>query len=299
MWQAQGWRVSICPTRAAGHAVTLARQAANAGHRLVLAAGGDGTLGQVANGLAGTETVMAPLPVGTGNSFAKELQMPRPNFFNQHKLLQAVKTLTAGRVQRVDLGYVYREEAPADGRYWLLWAGTGADGFLVNRMEPRPPWSKRFGVASYLLKTMAILPHFPPMRATVTVDGRLFRDVYILVLLSNCRRYGGGELLLTPQAYLDDGLFEVWLFPGQGMAQIFRYVWQVRFGRHHQNPGVHMASGCRVTVRTDSPVPFQTDGEKAGHTPFICEIKPGALRLLVPATAPADLFSQPGEHLER
>ena len=80
IWQTLGWDVQVKPTEHAGHATELAQAAADAQHGLVFAAGGDGTLNEVANGLVHSETVLAPLPVGTANSFAKELCLPRPNF---------------------------------------------------------------------------------------------------------------------------------------------------------------------------------------------------------------------------
>ena len=141
LWQAQGWQVDIQPTQAAGHATTLAKQAVATGSQIVIAAGGDGTLGEVANGLAETETILAPLPVGTANSFARELNMPLPGFWGRHQLLKAADMLLNGRIQPIDLGYT--TNSAGDGRYWLLWAGVGADGFLVENIEPRPKWSKK------------------------------------------------------------------------------------------------------------------------------------------------------------
>lgn len=278
----------------------LARQAATAEQQLVLAAGGDGTLGEVANGLAGTKTVMAPLPVGTANSFARELLMPRPGRFGRHRLLQAADSLMGGVVQQMDLGYTYTPSADdptSNGRYWLLWAGVGADGFLVNEVEPRPKWSKKLGAFGYMLQGLTVVPRLPQMRARVEVDGRLFEDEYVLVTISNCRLYAGGMLRLNPQARLDDGLFEVWLYRGRSFSRIARYFVETMRGHHHHDPDVTMVNGRCVTIHTDPVMPCQTDGERAGHTPLACTIKPQALRVLIPNTAPADLFEQPGEPL--
>jgi YegS/Rv2252/BmrU family lipid kinase len=291
-WQARGWETTIKPTRAAGHATELARQAAISGHELVFAIGGDGTLGEVANGLVGTQTAMAPLPAGTANSFAKELQMPLPNWLNHNKLLQTADSLARGRIHLMDLGYTYH--SGGDGRYWLLWAGTGADGYLVDQLEPRPKWSKLLGIFGYFIQGLSVAPRFPAMKATVTIDGATFEDFFTLILVSNCRRYAGGELLLSPQAKLDDGLFEVWLFRGQGPMRVMSQLVQVKLGRLKDAAMIH---GRYITIYTDPIFPCQTDGDKAGYTPLRCEIKPGALRLLVPGTASSDLFDKPGELL--
>ena len=283
----------IRPTQARGHATELASQAAAAGHDLVFAIGGDGTLGEVANGLVGTETAMAPLPAGTANSFAKELQMPLPNWFNRNKLLQTADSLANGCIHRMDLGYTYHPGG--DGRYWLLWAGTGADGYLVDQLEPRPKWSKTLGIFGYFLQGLSVAPRFPAMKATVTIDDVTFEDYYTLILVSNCRLYGGGEVLLSPQAKLDDGLFEVWLFQGRGPAQVMNQIVQAKLGRF---PDAMMVNGRYITIYTDPIFPCQTDGDKAGYTPLRCEIKPGALRLLVPDTAAPDLFGQSGQSIK-
>lgn len=299
-WRERGWGVTVRPTEAPGHATTLAQEAAAAGHRLVLAAGGDGTLGEVANGLVGTETALAPLPVGTANSFAKELRLPLPGLLARHRLLQVCQALVAGNVQQMDVGYQRPQPNGPDGdggRYWLLWAGTGADGFVVSEVEPRPKWSKMLGPVGYALQGLTVAPRLPRMQAHVTIDGRSFTDEFALILISNCRLYAGGEVLLNPAAYLDDGRFEVWLFHGAGLSDVAYHLAQALRGRHLADRRVTMLPGQCLTVETDPPLPCQTDGDKAGFTPFACEIKPRALSLLAPDTAPDDLFRLPGAPL--
>ncbi|MCB8992226.1 MAG: diacylglycerol kinase family lipid kinase [Ardenticatenaceae bacterium] len=294
-WRARGWRVFIRATQAAGHATQLAEEAAVSGHRLVLAAGGDGTLGEVANGLAGTAAVMAPLPVGTANSFARELCMPRPGILTNHQLLQAADALANGRVQQMDLGYTHDEGG--NGRYWLLWAGTGTDGFLVNEVEPRPRWSKRLGPLGYTMQAAAALPHLPTMHATVEIDGQQISDAFTLIVASNCRLYAGGLVKLSPQAFLDDGLFEVWLFRGSGIGKTAQHLWHSLRGEHLHREDMILIHGRSIAIHSDPIMPCQTDGDKAGFTPLYCEIKPQALHILIPDTAPPDLFSQPGTPL--
>lgn len=291
LWQARGWQVDIQPTQAAGHAITLAKTAVSDGCQVVIAAGGDGTLGEVANGLAETETIMAPLPVGTANSFARELKLPLPLFRGKHQLLKVADLLLNGRIQRVDLGY--RIDAAGNGRYWLLWAGAGADGYLVEHIEPRPKWSKRLGRFGYMLQGIALSTRFPKISAKVEIDGQMYEDYYLLALISNCRLYAGGGLTISPHAKLDDGLFEVWLFQGKHIGKIYQYGALLKAGKH-DFPGMTMINGRSVTVHTSPTMPCQTDGEPGGHTPFSSELKPGALCLLVPATAPTDLFQQTG-----
>jgi diacylglycerol kinase (ATP) len=289
-WQQRGWQVLAQPTARVGHAVELARTAAQAGHEMVLAGGGDGTLGEVASGLSGTETVMAALPMGTGNSFVKELGITsRLGFFSPEKLLQTSEALTAGKVQRMDLGY------SQSGRCWLLWASVGVDSYVIDKMEPRSKLIKKLGPLGYVGESLSMLPQFPGMYGRIEIDGQMFSGDYLMVTISNCRLYAGGELRLSPNAVLDDGLFEVWLFSGKETLVIFQYLMEVALGRHQNNTNVQVVTGSHVSVHTDPPLPYHKDGDPAGSTPFICDLKAGVLRLLVPETAPPGLFSRPGE----
>lgn len=287
-WRARDWSVEIRPTHYAGHAVALARQAANEGRRLVLAAGGDGTLGEVANGLAHSETIMGPLPTGTGNSFGKELRMPRPNLIDHRALVEAAALLASGRVYKMDMGRFEQ------GKYWLLWTGAGIDSYVVDRMEPRSKWSKRIGRVGYALQAISLAPRFPQMTATVDVDDVHMEGTFLSVLISNCRKFAGGEVLLNPDGRLDDGLFEVFLIRGQGAVQTFKILWQIWRGVHLSSPDIVVLKGRQVKVQTSPRMPLQTDGDPAGYTPFSCHIEPGALRLLAPRSAPSVLFSGPG-----
>lgn len=302
-WRDLDWEVSVKPTEAAGHATMLAAEAAEMGCPLVLAAGGDGTLGEVVNGLAETETIMGVLPAGTANSFARELQMPVPGALQMpvpkslkhSKLQSASAALMTGRVQQMDLGFRMATDMPAvQGHYWMLWASTGADGYLVHEVEPRPKWSKKMGWTSYLLQGISALSNFSHVRARVEVDGYKLEDDYILVLVSNSRRYAGGILTLSQEAYLDDGLLEIWLFGGRGLSSISRHGFRALRGQHLQEPDTILLRGQHVTIVTDPPMPVQMDGDPVAATPLECVVKPGALRLLVPDSAPADLFQKVG-----
>lgn len=296
IWQANGWQVFIRPTQKPGHATELARFAAAESHQVVIAAGGDGTLCEVANGLAHTETTLAPLPVGTANSFGRELNLPRTGLWGRHTLLAATRALLNGRIHRVDLGC--QDNGSEDKRYWLLWAGAGADGYLVDQVEPRPKWSKKLGRLGYMLNGVLLAPGYTGMRATVTVDGQVYKDDYLLVLACNCRLYAGGEVVLNPQAKLDDGLFELFLFRGTRVAQLFRLFIEAKLNRHFHNPNLTVVNGRHVQIQSQPEMPCQTDGERAGTTPLHCHIVPGALRLLVPQHAPRDLFEREGIRLQ-
>lgn len=287
-WQAGGWQVEIRPTEHSEHATELTRHAVEAEHGLILVAGGDGTLNEVANGVIGTETILAPLPVGTTNTFAKELGLPRPNFLHPDWLLDVSKALQKGTVQRMDVGRC------DNGRYWLLWAGVGIDAYLVDQIEPRAKWFKRLGPAGYLAKSLLVLPQFSGVRARVRVDDQDYAGEFVMVNISNSRLFAGGELRLNPDAVLDDGEFEVWMFRGSDWPQVLQYTFEISRAHHWKHPDVEFVRGRSVEVMVQQEAAFHVDGEPGGYAPFSCELVPGALRILVPNTIPPGLFQTTG-----
>ncbi len=152
----------------------------------------------------------------------------------------------------------------------------------------------RLGRAGYLGAGLPAIPKFGGMTATIKVDDREFSGDYIMVTVSNCRLYAGGELVLSPEAVLDDGCFEVWLFKGRSRLQVLRYAFELLKSAHLSNPNVVCLRGRRVTVSTSNPIPVQEDGDPRGMTPFSSTVRPRSLNVLVPNTAPSDLFTHAG-----
>ena len=184
-----------------------------------------------------------------------------------------------------------------DGRYWMLWASTGIDGFVVKQVEPRSKWFKRLGPAGYLAKTLFLLPRFSGLYAEVVVDDRRLEGDFLLINASNCRMFAGGELRLNANGVLDDGMFEVWFFRGHNLPSLLAYTIEVGLESHRDDPNIEIVQGQTLTVDTVPPMDYQLDGELGHRTPFACAIQPRALRVLAPDTAPSGLFSCAGEPL--
>ncbi len=286
-WQNLGWKVEVRGSQRAGHARELAQQARAAGHELVVVAGGDGTIGEVASALEGSDLVLAPLPSGTGNSFAKELSLPLRNVIGKRDLIRACESLAAGRVHAIDLGACNHDKT------WLLWTGIGVDGHIISRIEPRSRRLRRMGSVGYYALGLRALRDFRPMSATISIDDVVYEGDYVLVIISNCRLYAGGKIMLHDDAVLDDGLFEISLFEGTRSSDVLRYATEVILGRIQNNPKVKVVKGTRIEVVTNSPAPIHHDGDPAGETPIVCTVLPRALRLLVPDSAPPGLVSGP------
>ena len=290
-WKHRGWSVQTRSTEYPGHAARLAQDAVAHGIDFVFAAGGDGTLNEIANALVGTDTVLAPLPTGTANVFARELGLTLPNPLDPNWLLPVCRSLSRGRIQRMDVGQ------SATGRYWLLWASTGFDGYVVNQVEPRSRESKRWGKAGYFAAAISSVFRYRAPFFSVTVDDKTFEGEYVLINVSNCRMFLGGEFNLNRRGVLDDGVFEVWLFQGRDWSQLPIYAVDVTFDMHEKNPHVDVLRARYVAVETRPPLPYHLDGEPVAKTPFACQIVPRALRVMVPDTTPAGLFLEVGEPL--
>ena len=298
-WAARGWTVKMCATQAPGHAVVLARQAVEEGCQMVLAAGGDGTIGQIAQGMAGSRTLFAVLPTGTANAFAKLLNLVPSTLMGALDLERVCQQLAAGKVQAIDLGRAHISDSPAEGHCFISWAGAGLDGCVIGRVEPRPKWFKqmagrRLGWLAYLIRGVPAVIRFPGVPARVTVDDQTVTGTFVQILIANSRLYGGGLMELSLDACLDDGYLDVWLFKGKMVLETIGHAVRLLTSRHEANKNTIHLRGRQVLVEAEEPAAVELDGELAGRSPFTASIEPRFLRLLAPQCAPANLFCQPG-----
>jgi diacylglycerol kinase (ATP) len=277
-----GWRVKRCVTEYAGQATECARQAVLDGLDVVLVAGGDGTVCEAVNGLVGSGVALGVLPTGTGNVWAKELGLPAFTLLNPNRLLVAAHLLAQAAVRPIDVGR-------ANDRYFLLFAGLGLDAQVARDMEPRERSAKRLGLLPYLVAGGAAAVEFRGVRTTVVVDGKVIKGRSLFILVSNAQLYGG-VLYITPEAKLDDGLLDVVIFSGVGLAYTLRHLFSILGRRHLLDPSVKFMRAQSVMVDCARPWPVQIDGDPFGSTPMTFQVIPRALRILVPATAPASLF---------
>ncbi len=282
-----GWKVELIQTQHQGDARRYARLAAQDKADIVLAAGGDGTINEVVNGLVGTETILGLVPVGTGNILAHQLRMPiaaLPTPIHFHELTHA---LLHSRVQRVDVGV-------ADGRRFLCWAGIGLDAEVTAQMEPRPRYAKQLSLLPYIIAAVTVASAFKGLPTRACIDGRKIRTHAIMFLASNIQLYGTFPQMAR-NARMDDGLLEVLLFKGTRIGYILEHVVRIFSGRHLNDPKVVYRPAQHVTIETNPTTAVQLDGEPYGHTPSHIHVEPGVLRLLIPPRAPISLFTKPPE----
>lgn len=253
-------------TPSASQARTLAREAARSGVECVVAAGGDGTVNAVVNGLAGTRSALGILPIGTMNVFATELGLP------QGRLREAWQVILAGHTREVDL-------PRAGAHHFVQLAGAGLDAEVVRRTAPE---AKDFlGPLSYLL-TLAQVAGQPPPLIHVQAPGRQ-RHTGRFVLVGNGRHYGG-PFVFFRQAKLDDGLLDVLVFKNQSPWDLLRYMQAIAAGSHTRLPDVTYFQAPEVELQSDAEVPFELDGEVCGVLPVRLGFSRARLQVRVPAS---------------
>jgi YegS/Rv2252/BmrU family lipid kinase len=282
----QGWSVDLKTTARPGDCIQLARAAADAGFDVCTIAGGDGTVNEAVNGLVGTQTAMAVLPVGTGNMWAKQLGVPTYTLANPMRLHEAASGLAKGRMHSVDVGL-------ANDRYFLCAAGIGLDAEVTSEMEPRQRHTKRLGVLPYAMAAVMIARDFSGVRTRVELDDGIIRGRSLLVLVSNIQQYCG-KLHVIQEARIDDGLLDVFVFKGLGLQYLARHLVKMASRRYLEDPRIVHRQARRLHVVTEPETPVQLDGDPFGRTPITLSAAPRSLRVLVPPTAPAALFSSDG-----
>ncbi len=248
-------------TSGPGDARVLAAEAAREGARVVVAAGGDGTVNEVANGLAGSDAALGVLPMGTMNIFAKEHGLP-------DDLEGAWRVLREGSVRQIDL--------PAAGdHYFIQLAGVGLDAQVVK--ETKWESKKRLGPLSYLISAAQIASRTPPKLLlesdTTTHEGSF-------VLIGNGRYYGA-KMTFFPDAKPDDGLLDVLVFKNLGYLDLARYLGSVLLGKHTGLSDVEYFQTAQVNIQCEEAVPVEVDGELLGELPMKFRIG-GKLRVCVP-----------------
>jgi diacylglycerol kinase (ATP) len=254
----------------------LARQAADGGAGLLVVVGGDGTVNEVVNGIAGREDVeLAVIPRGTGWDFVRTYDIPR-------RLEDAVEVALRGRTRVIDLGRArYRGWDGSDGEsLFANIASAGMSGAIAKRSNEG---SKALGgKASYLWATLAVFSRWRSDEVQVAVDGEERRGRMHDVVVANGRYFGGG-MKICPQAEPDDGLFDVLLIGDLTKRDLLLTLPKTYRGKHLPHPKAEVLRGAVVDLETPEPLPVELDGEQPGTTPARFEVVPQALRLRVPA----------------
>lgn len=282
--RARGWEVSLRETLGPGDATTYAREAVASHCDMVVAVGGDGTLGEVATGLAGSDCILGALPTGTGNVWAHMLRLPLRTPTARSTLMDAARVLVDGEVHRIDLG-------EAAGRCFVLWTGIGLDAQIARGVEPHREIRRNLGGLAYFVALVALSLGLRGTRMTVVMDGKAVRQRVILILVANAQLYGP-SVPIAPKAQLDDGFLDVCIFKGDRMLDVVRHIVMILAGQHLRDPKVETYRARRVEIRGEKSLPIHMDGDPVGQTPVTITVAPKALRVIVPRWASGSLFQE-------
>jgi YegS/Rv2252/BmrU family lipid kinase len=251
-------------TSEAGDASRIAAEAVRDGVEVIIAAGGDGTLNEVVNGIGNAPVRLGILPVGTMNVFATELGIPHGN------LERAWSIIEQGKVVAVDL-------PKANDTHFIQLAGVGLDAEVVRKTTADS--KKALGPLSYLLTLVQVAAHKPPRVVVETKGGRIREGSFVLI--GNGRLYGG-PFPVFKRASLHDGLLDVLVFQNQSHWDVVRYFQAIAFGTHPELPDVEYFQTRSIKVTSSGDVPVELDGEVAGMLPCLFSVEPQKLRVMAP-----------------
>ena len=271
-----GVEVELVITHGTGHAIELAREAVEH-FTVVVAAGGDGTMNEVATGLllsGQSPSALGLLPLGTGNDLAYELKI--------RDAVHAMEIIQKGRSRTLDAIEVrcHRDGASIT-RHAMLYAGVGFAGELLKRTTPRVKrwFGPRF---CYSMGFLLALGSFRAPEMKVRCDERRLAGRKFLVTAGNTEVVGGRVMRLSPGAKPDDGRMEVNMVEPLNRIQALRCFPRLIRGTHTTLPWVDYSLANRVTVETSPTVEVQADGELVGFTPVEFVLRPRAIRVLAP-----------------
>lgn len=275
-----GHEIEPIPTTGPRTASALAADCVRQGADLILAAGGDGTVNEIANGMIHSGVPLGLLPAGTANVLAVETGVPR-------SLERAAAGISTAVAEPISAG-ILKNEANPEGRYFLLMAGAGLDAHIVHHLDPH--WKAVLGKLSYWIGGFAQLARRLPEFEVESgpVSGR-----FSFALLSRVRNYGG-DIEIARDVNLLDDRFEAVLFRGPNPFVYLRYFLAILAGRQARARGIAIChtTQARIEAPTLAKAYVQVDGEAAGELPATIEVVPAAITLLLPPAYLARARSQ-------
>lgn len=267
--------VALKPTYAPGSGRPLASQAVREGFETLVAAGGDGTLNEVLNGIGDEPEGLARvrlgiLPLGTINVFARELGLPMA--FDP-----AWSVIRQGKESLVDLPEVeYATNGGQARRRFAQLAGAGLDSRAIELVDWE--YKKTIGPLAYVVAGFKALAEAKTSIVASVADNAARGE---LILIGNGRYYGG-HFKLFPSADLRDGLLDITVFPRANWETLLRCGWGWLTDRLHSSAGCQTFQAESVTLTSESPVALEVDGDNVGHLPARFSVRRQALRVLIP-----------------
>ena len=254
----------FCATVKAGDAQQLARNAVAEGYERIVAAGGDGTIHEVVNGIAGSEAALGLLPLGTMNVFANEIGLPANDLGRCWEIIRAART------RLIDLPM-------ANEKHFVQLAGVGLDAQVVK--ETSRAFKRNFGPLSYLISAAQVASRRPPRLLIESENAQTEEASFVLV--GNGRLYGG-PFPFFKHAVIDDGLLDVLVFKQIGYLDLLKYLQNVIFTSDITTREVEYFQTRHLRVSSAEEVPLELDGELSGICPVEFSVRTQGLKVLAP-----------------
>jgi diacylglycerol kinase (ATP) len=259
---AAGVKGRIIATKSEDDARAAVKRETEAGAKLLVAAGGDGTVGLIGNELLGTDVALGLLPMGSVMNIARMLGVPR-------ELPEAAKVIAARREAQIDVGN-------ANGVVFFETASVGIQAAVFRHASE---WEK--GDLGSLYRAVREAFRYTPVEMELTLDDEQRVETRALMVTISNAPYAGVAFTVAPDARLNDGKFDVVVWRHFSKAELFRHLAAIAFGRRSYTPHVTTYRTATATVIGRRPLPIRADAHDLGTTPLQCFIRPGALRVLV------------------
>jgi diacylglycerol kinase family enzyme len=219
------------------------------------------------------------LPAGTMNVWAMELGMKAFTWPRWRLLRENARLLADVEPCAIDVGL-------CNDQPFMLWAGIGLDAMTVKKLEPRKRFEKYLNVPEFFAATVWNASLWHGMNLSVSADDKYIEGHYLLAVASNIRHYVGGVAEISPDAYLDDGLMDLWLFSGSTLADAFRHFFDMLSGRHLNSDQARRIPFKKALIESNTPFSIQMDGEPMlGAQQISLKVVQAGLKVLLPPQA--------------
>ena len=258
-------------TEKEGDATRFAKDAVQQGQDLIVAAGGDGTLNEVINGIAGhaNQIQIGLVPLGTGNDFARTLDLP-------DSIEDCIDILRAAKTRPVDLVRVTSDQV----RYFVNVSAGGFSGTVNEKLTPEI--KKTWGPLAYLRSAAQALPELRSYRTTIVLDEGTPLEVDLCNAIVANGRFAAGGTPVAPEAAVDDGLLDLVLVLQKPMSEVVLVAARMLVGKHLTSDAIVFRRARKISINSKPGMWFNVDGELVGNEPSIFEALPRALQFVAP-----------------
>jgi YegS/Rv2252/BmrU family lipid kinase len=276
--ESKGFIFKVVFTEERYHAILISRTGITEGYRRIIVVGGDGTMNEVVNGIFSQsvcktdEVILGMISVGTGNDWGKMFNIP-----DQYN--EAIEAIKVGKTKLQDTGRAhYISNGEKESRYFVNIAGLGFDASVVKRANIQKDKGKS-GKSSYYEALLKSLFDYETTNTRVVVDNEESENDTFSISIG-IGKFSGGGMIQTPEAILDDGLFDITLIKSMTKFEIVRSLKKLFDGSILDHPKIVSFRGEKIKIESDPHINLEVDGESLGSTPIEFDIVPVSIRAI-------------------